>query len=50
MSWYKRKPRKNEPHKHVYPPHRTSPATEKMLEEAKKTGPIQDKSESKSDK
>ena len=50
MSWYRRKPRKNEPHKHAYPPHRTSPATEKILEEAKKTGPIQDKLESKSDK
>lgn len=43
MSWYRRKPRKNEPQKHVHP-HRTSPATEKMLEEAKKTGPVQDKS------
>ena len=43
MSWYKRKPRKNELHKHVCPPHRTSPATEKMLEEAKKTGPDQNK-------
>ena len=40
MSWFKRAPRKNEPLKpHVYHPPQMSPATERMLEEAKATGP-----------
>jgi len=38
MSWFNRSPRTKEPTKHI-PPHRTSPASEKMLDEAKKTGP-----------
>jgi hypothetical protein len=38
MSWFKRKPRLKEPSK-PSAPHRTSPATKKMMEEAKKTGP-----------
>lgn len=38
MSWFKRKPRIKEPAKHL-PHHRTSPASEKMLDKAKKTGP-----------
>jgi hypothetical protein len=44
MSWFKRSPRTKEPIKHT-PPHRSSPASEKMLDEAKKTGP--DKKSSK---
>lgn len=36
MSWFKRKPRLKEPSKPL-PPHRTSPVSEKMMEEAKKT-------------
>ena len=38
MSWFKRKPRIKEPIK-LATHHRTSPITEKMLEEAKKLGP-----------
>lgn len=41
MSWFKRKPRIKEPIKHT-PPHRSSPASKKMLDEAKKTGPDRD--------
>ena len=40
MSWFKRAPRRHEPPKHhVYHPPQTTPATERMLEEAKATGP-----------
>lgn len=40
MSWFKRSPRRNEPQKpHVYHPPQNTPATERMLEEAKATGP-----------
>jgi len=43
MSWFKRKPRLKEPLKHV-PHHRTSPVTDRLMEEAKKTGlPKKDK-------
>ena len=35
MSWFKRKPRLKEPSK-PSAPHRTSPVSEKMMEEAKK--------------
>ena len=35
MSWYNRKPRIKEPPKQI--PHHTSPATERMMEEAKKS-------------
>jgi len=35
MSWYKRTPRIKEPPKHL-PHHRSSPATEKIMEEVKK--------------
>ena len=38
MSWFKRSPRKNEPVRPHTAPHHSSPATQKMLEEAKKTG------------
>lgn len=39
MSWFKRSPPKHPPYRpHAYP-HRSSPATEKMMDEAKKTGP-----------
>jgi hypothetical protein len=39
MSWFKRAPRRNEPLKHhVYHPPQNTPATERMLEEAKATG------------
>ena len=37
MSWFKRSPRAKEPQRTT--PHKTSPASEKILEEAKKTGP-----------
>ena len=40
MSWFKHSPPKYPPsQKHYSTPHRTSPATEKMMDEAKKTGP-----------
>jgi hypothetical protein len=39
MSWFKRSPRKNGPYRPPTIPHNTSPASEKMMEEAKKTGP-----------
>lgn len=39
MSWFKRRPPKYPPHKMHTSPHRTSPSTEKMLDEAKKTSP-----------
>ena len=36
MSWFKRAPRRNEPPKHhVYHPPQTTPAAQRMLEEAK---------------
>jgi len=38
MSWFRRKPKIKEPQKH-FPHHRRSPISEKMLEEAKQTGP-----------
>jgi hypothetical protein len=37
MSWFKRTPKAKEPQKAL--PQRYSPATKKMLEEAKKLGP-----------
>jgi hypothetical protein len=40
MSWFNRKPRVKEPIK-ATTPHRTSPVSEKILEEAKKIGPKQ---------
>jgi hypothetical protein len=40
MSWFKRAPRRHEPPKHhVYHPPQTTPATQRMLEEAKALGP-----------
>lgn len=42
MSWFKRKPPKYPPHKPHTSPHRTSPSTEKTLDDAKKTGPNYD--------
>ena len=40
MSWFKRAPRRNEPLKsHVYHPPQLTPASERMLEEAKAAGP-----------
>lgn len=38
MSWYNRKPRTKEQPKHL-PHHYTSPIADKIMEEAKKTGP-----------
>jgi hypothetical protein len=39
MSWFKRSPPKHPPAtKNHQPPHRTSPAAEKAMEEAKRTG------------
>lgn len=46
MSWFKRKPRTKEPVKHL-PHRRTSPASEKMAEEAKKLGPLKKSSKKK---
>jgi hypothetical protein len=41
MSWFKRAPRRNEPHKpHVYHPPNPTPATDRRLEEAKATEPL----------
>ena len=39
MSWFKRSPRKNEPHKIQPYPYHSSPIAEKMMEEAKSKGP-----------
>jgi hypothetical protein len=40
MSWFKRSPRRNEPQNTlVFHPPQNTPATERMLEEAKSTGP-----------
>ena len=40
MSWFKRAPRRHELQKHhVYHPPQTTPATQRMLEEAKALGP-----------
>ena len=40
MSWFKHSPPKYPPsQKHHLQPHRTSPAAEKMMDEAKKAGP-----------
>ena len=39
MSWFKRKPRTKEPLKHL-PHHRRSPVSEKMMKEAKQSGPV----------
>jgi hypothetical protein len=49
MSWFKRSPRRNEPHKpHVYHPPQTTPTSERKLEEAKAVGPGQKKKKVKS--
>ena len=49
MSWFKRAPRRNEPQKpHVYHPPHITPVTERILEEAKATGPEKKKKNSKS--
>jgi len=49
MSWFKRAPRKHEPHKpHVYHPPQITPTTERKLEEAKAAGPNQKKTKVKS--
>lgn len=43
MSWFKRKPPKHPPlQKHTSSPHRSSPASERMMDEAKKTNPKDD--------
>ena len=39
MSWFKRIPHKHPPAPSVTAPHRTSPATDRALEEAKETSP-----------
>jgi len=40
MSWFNRAPRRNEPLKpHVYHPPQITPATERILQEAKAAGP-----------
>ena len=44
MSWFKHKPPKHPPNpKHHLHPHRSSPASERMLEQAKETGPAKNK-------
>lgn len=43
MSWFKHSPPKHPPHRPHPQPHRTSPATEKMLDQAKETGPSKKK-------
>ena len=47
MSWFRRKPRTKEPQKYT-PHHRRSPLSEKMLEEAKQTGPKYQETDDKS--
>lgn len=48
MSWFKRAPRRNEPQKHhVYHPPQTTPAAQRMLEEAKATGPLKENKKTK---
>jgi hypothetical protein len=39
MSWFKHSPPKHPPHRNHTAPHRTSPAAERAMEEAKKTAP-----------
>lgn len=39
MSWFKHSPPKYPPNHTPPPPHRSSPITEKSLNDAKKTGP-----------
>lgn len=39
MSWFKKSPAKHPPHRPHSQPHRSSPATERMMDEAKKTSP-----------
>jgi hypothetical protein len=40
MSWFKHSPPKHPPlHRHRPHPHRSSPAAERMMEEAKQTAP-----------
>ena len=49
MSWFKRAPRRNESQKpHVYHPPQSTPATQRMLEEAKATGPDRENKKSQS--
>lgn len=49
MSWFKRAPRRHEPLKsHVYHPPQNTPATERMLEEAKALGPVKKNKQVKS--
>jgi len=44
MSWFKHSPPKHPPlQKHHPHPHRTSPAAERMLDQAKDTGPVKKK-------
>jgi hypothetical protein len=50
MSWFKHSPPKHPPHRAHTAPYRTSPAAEKMLDEAKKTGPKERKLSSDSGK
>jgi hypothetical protein len=39
MSWFKRSPPKHPPHRIAQQPHRSSPASQKSMDEAKKTSP-----------
>jgi hypothetical protein len=39
MSWFKHSPPKHPPHRSHPHPHRSSPAAERMMEEAKATSP-----------
>jgi len=49
MSWFKHTPPKNPPPiRHHVQHHRNSPASERMMEQAKATGPEQDKKSSTS--
>ena len=51
MSWFKHSPPKHPPPiKHHVQHHRSSPATERMSEEAKKTGPNLKKNRTKKSK
>ena len=50
MSWFKHSPPKHPPHKPHITPHRTSPAAERAMDEAKEAGPKIKKPRSKKSK
>ena len=47
MSWFRRKPRKNESHRTQPQPYHSSPMAQKMMERAKETGPLKEEKKEK---